>query len=131
MKALNKQCASSRNGSGGTQMKVSNRPSFNVLAALVSAARAYWLLSWCCSCRGWRGASIKLRSKAAEIRASLYEVPTNTYLAEDGSERFKEMLRGRTQSEFSATHSVKAQAIAKALSEKRRTGPKTNLSAVA
>tara|TARA_B100001059_G_scaffold192053_1_gene195426 strand:+ start:928 stop:1281 length:354 start_codon:yes stop_codon:yes gene_type:complete len=86
------------------KMKVSNRPSFTVLAALVSAAVLIGSSVGVAHAEDGAERLIKLRSKAAEIRASLYEVPTNTYLAEDGSERFKEMLRGRTQSEFSATH---------------------------
>lgn len=88
-------------------MKVSDRPSFNALAALVSAAVLIGSSVGVAHAEDGAELLIKLRSKAAEISASLYEVPTNTYLAEDGSERFKEMLRRRTESELSATHGVK------------------------
>ncbi|ROZ81049.1 hypothetical protein EF096_15285 [Pseudomonas neustonica] len=91
-------------------MKVSNHPTSNVLAGLVSAAVLIGSAFSVAHAEDGAQRLIELRTKTAESRASLSALPTpsdvNTYLVEDGSKRFKDMLRSQSKSQFSADHSV-------------------------
>jgi len=91
-------------------MKVSNHPTSNVLAGLVSAAVLIGSAFSVAHAEDGAQRLIELRTKTAESRASLSALPApsdvNTYLVEDGSKRFKDMLRSQSKSQFSADHSV-------------------------
>jgi len=91
-------------------MKVSNHPTSKVLAGLLSAVVLIGSAFSVVHAEDGAQRLIELRTKTAESRASLSALPApsdvNTYLAEDGSKRFREMLRDQSQSQLSSDHRV-------------------------
>ena len=91
-------------------MKASNHPTSKVLAGLVSAAVLIGSAFSVTHAEDGAQRLIDLRTKSTESSASLHGIPSpgdvNTYLVEDGSKRFREMLRDQSQSQLSSDHSM-------------------------